>query len=158
MSVSALIRRPVQEVWDFFIDLTNSPQWTASGSEVRQTSAGAPGVGTTMESVRSIFGRELVSQRLKVVAYEPGRLMSMTTAVPHLGQVGMRFTFESVPNGTRLTRAGEVELDGVKGLLGQLFAPLLRKGWRIEMRNIKRLIEARPRPVSGSPLGAPTKG
>jgi len=34
---------------------------------------------------------------------------------------------------------------GHGGLLGQLFLPLLRKGWRIETaKSEKRLIEARP--------------
>jgi uncharacterized membrane protein len=40
IDVTTLISRPVQEVWDFFNDLTNSPRWTRSGSEVRQTSDG----------------------------------------------------------------------------------------------------------------------
>ena len=143
IAVNTLINRPVQEVWDFFIDLTNSPHWTASGSELRQTSSGPPGVGMTIESVRPIFGREIKSQTIEILQYEPGRFISMTTAVPLLGRAAMRFTFESVGGGTRLSREGELGLGRAERLLGPILTRVLRKGWRTEMANLKRLIEAR---------------
>lgn len=144
IEVNTLVNRPVQEAWDFFIDLTNSPHWTASGSELRQTSAGPPGLGMTVESVRPMFGRELKSQRIVVTQYEPGHLISMTTAVPLLGHAAMRFTFESVGGGTRLSREGEFGLGRAQGLIGPILSRFLHKGWRTEMANLKRLIEARP--------------
>ena len=76
--------------------------------------------------------------------YEPGHLVSMTTAVPLLGPAAMRFTFESVGGGTRLSRDGELGLRRAERLLGPILTRLLRKGWRHEMANLKRLIEARP--------------
>jgi uncharacterized protein YndB with AHSA1/START domain len=78
IDVTILISRPVQEVWDFFIDFANSPHWTRSGSELRATSAGPFGVGTTVESVRPMFGREIKSQRLVATHYEPPQLVSFT--------------------------------------------------------------------------------
>ena len=143
IAVNTQINRPVQEVWDFFIDLTNSPRWTASGSELRQTSAGPPGMGMTVESVRQILGREIKSQKIVVTQYEPGQLIDFTTAVPLFGQATMRFTFVSVDGGTRLSRAGELGLGRAEPLLAPIVTRLLRKGWRTEMANLKGLIEAR---------------
>jgi uncharacterized protein YndB with AHSA1/START domain len=143
IAVNAQINRPVQEVWDFFIDLTNSPHWTASGSELRQTSSGPPGLGMTVESVRLMFGREIKSQKIVVTQYEPGQRISLTTAVPLLGRGTMRFTFASVDGGTRLSREGEFGLGRAEGLLAPILTRMLRKGWRTEMANLKRLIEAR---------------
>ena len=144
LEVSTLINRPVQEVWDFFIDLTNSPKWTRSGSEVRQTSAGPFGVGATAESVRPMFGREIKSQTIVVTQYEPGHRISITAAVPLLGHTAGGFTFETVGDGTRLSRDGELELGRVEGLLGPILMRVLRSSWGTEMSNLKRLIEARP--------------
>jgi len=144
IDVTTLISRPVQEVWDFFIDFTNSPHWTRSGSELRKTSAGPLGVGTTVESVRPIFGREIKSQRIVATAYEPGRSISYTAALPILGRVIGGFTFESVGNGTRLSRWTEADLGRVEGLLGPLLTRLVRSGQGTELSNLKRLIEARP--------------
>lgn len=143
IDVTTLISRPVQEVWDFFIDLTNSPRWTRSGSEVRQTSDGPLGVGATFESVRQVFGREIKSQTLVATQYEPGHLISYAAAIPLLGQVVGGYTFESVGGETRLSRWTEADLGRAQGLLGPLFARLVRRGQGTELANLKRLIEAR---------------
>jgi hypothetical protein len=71
IAVDTQIDRPVQGVWDFFFDLANSPRWTRSGSELRQTSEGALGVGTTLVSVRPILGREIKSQSIVVTQTSP---------------------------------------------------------------------------------------
>jgi uncharacterized protein YndB with AHSA1/START domain len=144
IEVSTLINRPVQQVWDFFIDLTNSPQWTRSGSELRQTSPGPLGLGTTMESVRPMLGREIKSQAIVVTRYEPGHLLSYDAAVPLIGHAPGRFTFESVGGGTRLSRAGELKLGRAERLLGPVLIRVLRSGWGTELSNLKRLVEAPP--------------
>jgi uncharacterized protein YndB with AHSA1/START domain len=143
IDVTTLISRPVQEVWDFFFDLTNSPRWTRSGSELRKTSEGAYGVGTTIESVRPMFGREIKSQTLVVTHYDPPHLVSFTADVTVLGHVIGGFTFESVAGETRLSRWTELKRGGAMGLLGRILAPVLRRAQGTELANLKRLIEAR---------------
>ena len=143
IEMTTLISRPVQEVWDFFIDLTNSPQWTRSGSELRQTSPGTLGPGATIESVRPIFGREIRSQAIVVTRYEPLRLLSYDAAVPLIGHAPGAFTFERVEGGTRLSRSGELNLGRVERLLGPILARVLRSGWGTELSNLKRLTEGR---------------
>ena len=142
IDVTTLISRPVREVWDFFSDLTNSPRWTRSGSEVRQTSSGPVGVGSTFESVRQIFGREIKSQTLVATEYEPERLISYTAVIPMLGQVVGGYTFESVDGGTRMSRWTEAELGRAEGLIGPLAARLFKGAQGTELANLRRLIEA----------------
>jgi len=151
IDVTTLISRPVQEVWDYFIDLTNSPQWTRSGSELRPTTEGPLGVGTTVESVRNLFGREIKSQTLVTTHYEPGHVVSFTADVKLLGHLIGGFTFETVGSQTRLSRWTEMESGGAKRLVGTMLAPVVRKSQGTELANLKRLIEARARPVSSSP-------
>ena len=144
LEASTLINRPVQEVWDFFIDLTNSPKWTRSGSELRQTSAGPPGVGATIESIRPMFGREIKSQRIVVTQYEPGRLISFDADAPLLGHAAQTLTFETATGGTRLAREAQLGLGRAERLLGPLLLRVLRSSWGTEMSNLKRLIEPVP--------------
>ena len=144
IDVTTLISRPVQEVWDFFNDLTNSPRWTRSGSEVRQTSDGPVGVGSTFESVRQIFGREIKSQTLVATEFEPQRLISYIAQVPILGQVIGGYTFESVEGGTRISRWSEAELGRAEGLFGPLARRLFSRAQGAELGNLKRLVEALP--------------
>jgi hypothetical protein len=142
VDVTTLISRPVQEVWDFFIDFTNSSHWTRSGSELRKTSEGPFGVGTTVESVRPMFGREIKSQRLVATRYEPPNLVSFTAVVPVLGDLIGGFTLESVGGQTRLSRWTELNAGGLRGAMGSILAPIVRRSQGTELSNIKRLIEA----------------
>jgi len=144
IDVTTLISRPVQEVWDFFIDFTNSPHWTRSGSELRKTSEGPFGVGTAVESVRPVWGREIRSQRLVATRYEPPHLVSFTGSVPGLGDLSGGFTIESVAGKTRLSRWTELNAGGLRGAVGSMLAPLVRRLQGVELSNLKRLIEASP--------------
>jgi len=144
IDVTIVISRPVQEVWDFFIDFTNSSRWTRSGSELRVTSEGPFGVGTTVESVRPMFGRQIKSQRLVPTRYEPPHLVSFTAAVPVLGDLRGGFTIESVADETRLSRWTELNAGGLRGAIGSILAPIVRRSQGAELSNLKRLIEARP--------------
>lgn len=143
IDVTTLISRPVQEVWDFFIDFANSSHWTRSGSELRKTSAGPFGVGTTVESVRPMFGREIRSQRLVATRYEPPHLVSFRAVVPVLGDLIGGFTLESVGGETRFSRWTELNAGGLRGAIGSILAPIVRRSQGTELSNIKRLIEER---------------
>lgn len=142
IDVTTLISRPVQEVWNFFIDFTNSSHWTRSGSELRATSAGPFGIGTTVESVRTVFGREIKSQTLVATHYDPGRLISFTAEVAVLGHLVGGFTFEGSGTETRISRWTELRSGGGNELLGKLLLPLVRRSQGTELANLKRLIEA----------------
>ena len=151
IDVTTLISRPVQEVWDYFIDLTNSPQWTRSGSELRPTTPGALGVGTIVESVRTLFGREIKSQTLVTTHFDPGQLVSFTADVKLLGHLTGGFTFETVGTQTRLSRWTAMEASGARGFIGKMLAPVARKAQGAELASLKRLIEATAGRASSPP-------
>ena len=48
---SILIRRSPEEVWAFLGNLKNVPKWDQGVGDVRQTSQGAPGVGTEFQTL-----------------------------------------------------------------------------------------------------------
>ena len=144
LTVAVDIRRPVSEVWAFVTDLTNSPNWTRSGSELRQTSAGTMGVGATIESSRRILGRDIKSQSLRVTAYEPERAVSFVAKIPILRRAEVRLVFEPIAGGTRVIRTSEVEPGQVLRFLLPLLLPVLTSVQNTEMANIKRQLEAGP--------------
>jgi len=141
IEMSEVINRPVEDVWKFVTNFDNWAKAAKSGSEFRQTSEGALGVGATVESRRTILGRSLKLHSIVITEYEPNRAFGMTDKAPGLRPATARFTFEPAPEGTRLTRSAEVEL-GRGRLLEPVFAPLLRWGWRSEGAAMKRLVEA----------------
>lgn len=136
-----MIDRPVQDVWDFFTDLSNSPQWTRSGSELRVTSPGPLGIGTTIASVRTIFGREIKSQRIIVTGFEPPNRLSIEAHVPLLGRATNNLEFRSMGVGTSLSREGDLSLGRAEPVLGPMLARLISSQWNAELANVKRLVE-----------------
>jgi uncharacterized protein YndB with AHSA1/START domain len=50
------IQRPVEEVFDYFTDISNDLQWNPYLKEAEKTSAGPLGVGTTFHVVRKMSG------------------------------------------------------------------------------------------------------
>jgi hypothetical protein len=74
---SVVINRPVDQVFSFVSDLENDPPWTAV-AEMRRTSPGPLGVGTTFRQRDRILGRRL-DLSLEVVGYEPNHRITLKT-------------------------------------------------------------------------------
>ncbi len=53
---SIVIDRPPDDVWKFMVDLHNTPRWDPGVLEIRQTSQGAFGLGSTLQSVMMFLG------------------------------------------------------------------------------------------------------
>ena len=142
LEVAVDISRPVSEVWAFVTDLKNSPNWTRSGSELRQTSPGPLGVGATLESSRRILGRDIKSQSLRVTAYEPEHAIFLVSEIPILGRADVRLAFEPIEGGTRVTRTSAIEPRRVLRFVLRVLLPLITSLQNTEMASIKRQIEA----------------
>ncbi len=72
VTVSGVIRRPVEEVFAFITDARNAPQWqTKSGLQrIQQIPEGPVGVGTRIIEVWKFMGREAEATS-EVTEYEP---------------------------------------------------------------------------------------
>lgn len=138
---SAVIERPVADVFALAADPTNDPLWASAVAEARQTSEGPLRVGTTFEQVLRLLGRRL-EIRFEVTEYEPNRTLHIGRFSGRLrSAVGQR-TFEPASAGTRVTFAAE----GASGLFLNLLEPLVtaaaRRAVRRDLANLKAVLEA----------------
>jgi carbon monoxide dehydrogenase subunit G len=92
--------RPLEDVFAFISDLQNLERFQEGLSEVRVTSGGSPGVGTTATGVRHILGRR-VEQTFEVTEYVPNQKFAMKAKGGPLSTEN-RYTFESADGRTRL--------------------------------------------------------
>lgn len=76
LTESIAIDRPSADVWAILIDFPNVPAWEHDVLEVRQTSPGLPGPGTTFVARRLFGGRE---SRIdcRITDWEDGRSVTM---------------------------------------------------------------------------------
>jgi hypothetical protein len=139
---SVVINRPVEEVFDFAMTLSNHPLWMRGVIEARQTSEGPLGVGSTGRLVERVLGRR-VEAMWEITEYEQNRAM---TAKSTLGPVSLvqQWGFEAVAGGTKVSLDQEIGLGRVlERLAGPPVAWLLRREWQSALVRLKTLLEAR---------------
>ena len=137
---SVLIQRPVERVFrfvatDFFL---NYPKWSPEVVELEKTSQEPVSVGTTGRQVRLDQGRRSESL-FRVTTFEPHRRIAFASTSGL--QFRASYTFESLPEGTRVIFGLEIQVDGLPFLLKPVIGGMVRNGTKQVVRNIKALLE-----------------
>ena len=137
---SIIINRPVEEVWKYLSNVENMPKWDRGVLEARQTSDGPIGVGSEVQIVRQMLGRQRIAN-FRVSEYVPNKILAIQGSLGHMtAQTG--FTFEPVEGGTRLTQRSEIEISGWWKLIVTLLIPMFKRDGRQDHANLKRILEA----------------
>lgn len=139
---SVVINRPIQEVFAYVTDVENEPQWISEVLEVRKTSDGPMGVGSTYDNVVHFLGRRIVDPH-EIVQFEPNRRFAFKS---HSGQISFEGTYHFEPAGDDATRLSFVAA-GETGTLFRLAEPIvnrmINRQWEANVANLKELLEAR---------------
>jgi hypothetical protein len=119
---SQVIPRPVDDVFEVVVDGGRFAEWNPTVKSSRQLTEGPIGNGTRFEWELSGFGR--VVQEL--AEFDRSRRVRI---VPQLRSLkgGHRFTFSSVPDGTRIDHELEMSPQGLFRLLGPMTARVGRR-------------------------------
>ena len=140
VETSIVIKRPVEEVFEFLLTPGNTLQWQTGVMESEQTSEGPVGVGTTLRSVSTLLGKRLEST-LEITEYEPNKKVGFKTLSGTIPVEGS-YTFESVEGGTKLELEGEGEVSGVFKLAEPLVARTAQRQWEGSFATLKDILEA----------------
>lgn len=139
---SIVIRRPIQEVFAYMMDISKEREWQPNLREAEQMPAGEPKVGTRRRYVSEFMGRRLENV-YEYTAYEPGeRVAYRSTGESATRSTGEIF-FEAVAEGTRVTMQVDADLPGPLKLIPQsLVAGVARKELAQTLTRVKELLEA----------------
>jgi uncharacterized protein YndB with AHSA1/START domain len=135
---TVIIRRPIEEVFGFLADFENLPRWNYAIVETRKVSEGPVGVGTIYQQVRSVPSRS--EERFEITAHNPPRRLEIQ------GQLGpfpsrLSYALDTVPEGTRVTNAVELQLRGPGRVLGRVAVPRVRDAVAANLSKLKELLE-----------------
>jgi len=136
---SVVINRPVEEVFAVLSNHENYPKWNPPVMEVKKTSTGPIGLGTTWRSVSHRLGKRRETES-ETVEYEPNR--KVTRRHTHGMPVKDHLSFEGVGGGTRVTEIMEAEPGGFFRLAAPLLVPLMKRQLNGTLTNLKELMEA----------------
>jgi uncharacterized protein YndB with AHSA1/START domain len=138
--ISTVINRPVEEVFAVLSNYENNPKWFPSAIEVKQTSEGPIGVGTTYRTVLTFLGRRIEGET-EFTEYEPTRrFAAKSTSGPF--PVENRTTFERVEAGTRVTFTTVAEPGGFFKLAEPLLVSMVKRQFEAAFVNLKDQMEA----------------
>jgi hypothetical protein len=137
VEASAVIDRPVEEVFAFAADFRNDARWRGEVSDLHYLSPDPIAVGSRELETARFFGRTAVTETRLTAFGSPRQLEFEHVSGPY--RVRGRRTFEAVPGGTRFTFRLESEPSApwerwLMPLLGGLFQ-------RQMDRNVARLKE-----------------
>jgi hypothetical protein len=125
---SAIIPRPQQEVFDTAADPTTQLEWDRDTlKRVQKLSPGPLGQGTKYRGKFKGFG--MVDYEFE--EYEPPRRFTHLAKMP-MGEMRHIFTFDPVPEGTRMTQEAQLR----PNLLGRIAAPIMLRFLRKRFRTI----------------------
>ncbi len=136
---SIVIKRPIEEVFEYLTDARNNPQWDYGVLEVRQTPESPVGIGTRITEVRKFLGGRKFESESEVVQYEPHTKFTVKNTKPF--PVKMSLIFESTAEGTKVSLKLEAQPGGFMGMAESLIAPYLRRSGESKLGNLKDLLE-----------------
>ena len=140
IEVSTVIYRPIEEVFAVLSNEENRSKWSSTTIEVKKTSQGPIGVGTTWRGVDRIFGRQMERESI-YTEYEPNRKItqkSTSGAVPF----EVQFLYEPIAGGTRVIVIAEAQPSGLFRLAGPLFMRLRKRQFARDLATLKAMMEA----------------
>ncbi|HKU10778.1 MAG TPA: SRPBCC family protein [Sinomonas sp.] len=137
---SILIRRPVEEVFDFVADERNEPSYNPQMRSVEKTTPGPIGVGTLWHVVTT-SGKRATPFELEVTGYTwPSRLGSM--ARMSTADISGALTFATDPDGTVMSWSWDLRPKGMLKLVSPLFAAVGRRQEQRIWSSLKAHLEA----------------
>ena len=140
--VETTIEAPPDVVWAAIDDVRTHPRWMEDAVAVRVTSTAAAGVGTTFDCDTKVGPFRLTDQ-MAITRWDEGVAMG----VRHVGLVQGEGEFVLSPlAGDRTLFTWTEELHFPLWMAGRLGAragaPVLRRIWRQNLRNLKALVES----------------
>jgi polyketide cyclase/dehydrase/lipid transport protein len=143
VTVSAVIDRPIVEVWRFVaVDhCANHPRWDPSVRSLEPISDGDVRLGYRFRLTRRTMNR-VETRDFAVVTWDAPHAMDIETRSADL-TLRLRSRAETVDERrTRLVVGGDAQLSGVRGLLAPLFRSRIERDLRANVVRIKAMIES----------------
>jgi uncharacterized membrane protein len=135
-----VINRPIEEVFAFTTNQENQPKWQSRVLEMKKTSDGPIGVGTTWRAAGKFLGRR-IDVTTVVTEYELDRTYAgRSTSGPF--PIEARQSYEPVEGGTRCTFSIEAQPGGFFKVAEPVLLNLYKRQAEAELGSLKEFMEA----------------
>ncbi|HUP90585.1 MAG TPA: SRPBCC family protein [Longimicrobiales bacterium] len=140
---SEWIKRPPEDVFDFFFDLSNAPRWRSFVRSMEKVGSDQPGPGTRYLTKLDVLGEELECEITLTALERPQLWRHRTAETDVIGQIEYRLIPDR--NGTRVVLTGDAKPVTLYGWLSLPLALLSRgRAYREQLPRLKQLLETTP--------------
>jgi uncharacterized protein YndB with AHSA1/START domain len=136
---SVTIKRPLEEVFAFVSEPMNEPKWHDDVVDVKRTSDGPVGAGSTFEWKMNFMGTHRV--QLEVKEFVPGRREVIAAVSSGPLMPTFTYTFEPVAGGTRFTRHGDIRVGGIMKVIEPMMKVIAPKHMQGLLEKLKLVLE-----------------
>lgn len=136
---SVIVNKPVDEVFAFTQSMENYTKWQSDVESVKMENGPDNTVGSTYTEVRKVLGKEMRTT-LEITAYQENEKWAAKVVkgpVPY----AVTMTYESVPQGTKITTTVEGEPKGFFKLAENMVAKSVEDGLEKDFEELKNLLE-----------------
>jgi hypothetical protein len=134
-----LIRRPVNDVFNFVADQRNEPQYNPDMKKSEKLTEGPIGVGTTFRA-QMLSGRRAVWMTVEFTQFEPPNLIAENVQMSSMDLSGS-IRFDQRPDGTLMKWSWDLKPRGLMALMSPLVGLMGRRLERRIWTNLKHLME-----------------
>ena len=136
---SVIINRPVEATWNFLTDFNNMPKWARGVEEIIEISPGPIGVGTKVTDIGLGLKRRW-PETFWVEEFVPYQALGLVWKGAY-GTAHVRYTLESVPEGTKLTGYTFGDYRFPFSIILLFMAGTARRNFQAGLTNIKHFTE-----------------
>jgi uncharacterized protein YndB with AHSA1/START domain len=134
-----VINRQIDDVFAYFSDVSNDPQWRGHVKEISAQGSIGPGAHVHQKVAAGPFGAA-VKADMDVVAYEPPRTIAFQVTTGPL-RPRVEFTFAPIDGGTEVSFSIDAPLTGLKKAMMGKMAEKSMAGEAAALDNAKRILE-----------------
>jgi len=138
--LSALVDRPMQDIFTFLSNPLNLPKWQAMVASIEQATPGAVGVGSKYNVHAELLGRH-IDGVMEVTAYEPPTKFGFTNQAGPM-QVTVAITLKPVGTGAKITLNAEGNPAGLFKLAEGPLTHQIKSQMEANLERLKFLLES----------------
>ena len=140
---SIIVDRPIEEVFAFWGDHANNPQWQKGQRRCTWTSEPPLGIGSTYDQEAAFLGRPIISS-FECVEFEADRRIRMKTTKSNLPLDITREVSTTSDGRTRLDATIQGEPQGLMRLFNPLTRRMVASSVRKDYERLEALLNAGP--------------
>ena len=139
---SVIICEPIEEVFSYFADMSNAPEYMSKVETVEKLTKGPIKAGTKFKEIRNVRGN-LVGAEIEYLSYKENAKFTRRSISNGL-TVDYEYNFSEIQEGTQVEFEGNLILKGLKmRLMKKILVNMIKSEDGDHVQNAKEVLEGK---------------